>query len=91
MKYYVVVVGVTNGIPDMFIDEADSYEEMGALLTKYHSRGLHVAAFIGEQIQLNKDVTHGLLRGSIKQFAEIDKEQFTSDFIEGVSEVARDA
>ena len=58
MKYYVVVVGVTNGIPDMFIDEADSYEEMGALLAKYHNR-------------------------SIKQFAELDKDQFTSDFIEG--------
>lgn len=83
MKYYVVVVGVTNGIPDMFIDEADSYEEMGTLLAKYHNRGLNVAAFLGEQIQLNKDVTHGMLRGSIKQFAELDKDQFTSDFIEG--------
>lgn len=83
MKYYIVAVGITNGIPDIRVEESDTYEEMGSLLAKYHGRGFHVAAFLGEQIQLNKDVTHGMLRGSIKQFAELDKDQFTSDFIEG--------
>lgn len=91
MKYYIISVGVTNGIPDMFIDEADSFEEMGAMLSTYHQRGLSVAAFLGEQIQLNKDVTHGLLRGTIKKFAEIDKDQFTSEFIDGAKEEANDA
>lgn len=90
MKYYVVVVGITNGIPDIFVDEADSFDEMGALLSTYHSRGKAVAAFLGEQILLNKDVTHGMLRDTIKQFAEPDKDNFTSDFIEGVAEEVSD-
>ena len=90
MKYYVVVVGITNGIPDIFVDEADSFDEMGALLSTYHSRGKAVAAFLGEQILLNKDVTHGMLRDTIKQFAEPDKDNFTSYFIEGAAEEVSD-
>lgn len=86
MKYYIVAVGITNGIPDIRVEETDTYSEMGDLLSKYHKRGFHVAAFLGEQIQLNKDVTHGLLRGTIQKFADLTQDEFTSDFIDGEQE-----